>query len=131
MDLDLLFYVAFNSQGHIATGSLQVEETTAYCTVNHQASASNYQLSNMKRPAQDSNRWPQRLEARTLTATPPSPLLGSWKYSLVGTMSCGKNALSVLRLEKKTLMFLSRYSHTIILSYYLFLLFILFMSLSA
>ena len=38
------FYVAFNSQGHIATGSLQVEETSAYCTVNHRASASNYQL---------------------------------------------------------------------------------------
>ena len=47
----LLFYVAFNSQGHIATGSLQVEETSAYCTVNHRASASNYQLSHMKRPA--------------------------------------------------------------------------------
>ena len=28
----------------------------------------------MKRPARDSNRRPQRLEARTLTATPPSPL---------------------------------------------------------
>ena len=55
------------SQGHIATGSLQVEETSAYCTVKHRASASNYQLSNMKRR-------PQRLEARTLTATPPSPL---------------------------------------------------------
>ena len=53
---------------------LQVEETIAYCTVNHRASASNYQLSNMKRPARDSNRWPQRLEVRTLTATPPSPL---------------------------------------------------------
>ena len=73
LDLDL-FYVTFNSQGHIATGSLQVEETSAYCTVNHRASASNYQLSNMKRPARDSNRRPQRLEARTLTATPPSPL---------------------------------------------------------
>ena len=36
---------------HIAMGSLQVEETSAYCTVNHQASASNYQLSNMKHPA--------------------------------------------------------------------------------
>ena len=35
---------------------LQVEETSAYCTVNHWASASNYQLSNMKRPARDSNR---------------------------------------------------------------------------
>ena len=69
----LLFYVAF-SQGHIVTGSLQVEETSAYCTVNHRASASNYQHSNMKRPARDSNRWPQRLEGRTLTATPPSNL---------------------------------------------------------
>ena len=52
---------------------LQVEETSAYCTVNHRASASNYQLSNMKCPARDLNRWPQRLEARTLTTTPPSP----------------------------------------------------------
>ena len=51
----------FNSQGHIATGSLQVEETSAYYTVNHRVSASNYQLSNMKHPAQDSNRRPQRL----------------------------------------------------------------------
>ena len=69
----LLFYITFNSQGHIQTGSLQVEETSAYCTVNHWALASNYQLSNMKRPARDLNRRPQRLEARTLTATPPSP----------------------------------------------------------
>ena len=74
------FYVAFNSQGHIATGSLRVEETSAYCTVNHQASASNYQLSNMKRPARDSNRRPQRLEARTLTATPPSPPYNSVEW---------------------------------------------------
>ena len=69
----LLFYAVFNSQGHIATGSLQVEETSAYCTLNHRASASNYQLSNMKCPARDSTRRPQRLEARTLTTTPPSP----------------------------------------------------------
>ena len=69
----IVFYVAFNSQGYIATGSLQVEDTSAYCTVNHRASASNYQLSNMKRPARDSNPRPQRLEARSLTATPPSP----------------------------------------------------------
>ena len=69
----LLFYVVFNSQGHIVTGSLQVEETSAYCTVTNQASASNYQLSNMKHPARDSNQRPQRLEARTLTTTPPSP----------------------------------------------------------
>ena len=72
--LFVVFYVAFNSQGHIAMGSLQVEETSAYCTVSHRASASNYQLSNMKRPAQDSNRQPQMLEARTLTATPANPL---------------------------------------------------------
>ena len=69
----LLLYVAFNSQGHIATGSLQLEETSAYCTVNHRASASNYQLYNMKRPVRDLNRQPQSLEARTLTTTPPSP----------------------------------------------------------
>ena len=55
-------------------GSLQVEETSAYCTVNHRASASNYQLSNMKRPAPDSSRRPRRLQARTLIATPVSPL---------------------------------------------------------
>ena len=73
------FYVKFNSQGHIATGSLQVGETSAYCTVNHWASASNYQLSNIKRPARDSNRRPQRLEARTLTTTPPSPLAHIYK----------------------------------------------------
>ena len=28
-------YLVFYSQGHIATGSLQVEETSAYSTVNH------------------------------------------------------------------------------------------------
>ena len=72
----LMFYVMFNSQGHFPTGSLQVKETSAYCTVNHQASASNCQLSHMKRPARDSNRRPQRFEVRTLTATPPSPLPG-------------------------------------------------------
>ena len=44
----LLFYVKFNSQGDIATGSLQVGETSVYCTVNHWASSSNYQLSNIK-----------------------------------------------------------------------------------
>ena len=77
-----LFYITFNSQGHIATGSLQVEETSAYCTVNHRASASNYQLSNMKHPARDSNRRPQRLEARTLTATPSSPLKETKELSL-------------------------------------------------
>ena len=54
---------------------LQVEETSAYCTVNDRGSASNYQLSNMKHPARDSNRRPQSLEARTLTTTPPSPLM--------------------------------------------------------
>ena len=48
----LLFYVTFNSQGHIVMGSLQIQQSSAYCTINQWASASNYQLSNMKRPAQ-------------------------------------------------------------------------------
>ena len=74
-NLFVVFYVGFNSQGHIATCSLQVEETSAYCTVNHLASAINSQLSNIKRPAKDSNRQPQSLEERTLTASPPSPLM--------------------------------------------------------
>ena len=43
-----------------------MEETSACCTVNHWALASNYQLSNTKRPAQDSNRRPKRLEVKTL-----------------------------------------------------------------
>ena len=36
----------------------------------------------MKRLAPDSNRRPQRLEARTLTTTPPSPLISNWKKFL-------------------------------------------------
>ena len=76
----LLFYVAFNSQRHIALGSLWLEEPvhtsqSRFCTVNHRASASNYQIYNMKGPARDSNQRPQRLEASTLTITPPSPPL--------------------------------------------------------
>ena len=86
----LLFYVPFNSQGHIAMGSLQVEETSAYCTVNHRASASNYQLSNMKCPARDSNQQPQRLEARTLTATPPRPLNLKIIYHVIFDTLSGK-----------------------------------------
>ena len=45
LDLDLfLFYVAFNSQGHIATVSLWLEEPvhtswSRFCTVNNWASA--------------------------------------------------------------------------------------------
>ena len=73
-----LFYVAFNSQGHIAMGRLRVEEPvhiswSRFCTINHRASASNYQLSNMKYPVWDLNRLPPRLKASTLTAVPPSP----------------------------------------------------------
>ena len=50
------------------TGSLQVEEPvhtswSRFCTVNHQASTNNYQLSNMKRSGRDSNRRPQTLKA--------------------------------------------------------------------
>ena len=60
-------------------GSLRVEEPvhtswSRFCTVNHRASASNYQLSHMKCPARDSNWRPQRFEASTLTTTQPSPL---------------------------------------------------------
>ena len=49
----VLPYIAFNSQGHIAMGSLWSEEPentswSRFCTVNHQASLSNYQLSSMK-----------------------------------------------------------------------------------
>ena len=78
----------FNSQGHIAMGSLRVEEPvhtswSRFCTVNHRALASNYQLSNMKRPARDSNQRPQRLEASTLTATPPSPPPISLRQSII------------------------------------------------
>ena len=61
----LVFYVAFNSQGHIVTDSIKVKETSAYYTVNHRAMASNYQLSGMKSPARDLNRWSQGLEVRT------------------------------------------------------------------
>ena len=58
--LDLfVVYVTFSSQGHIVMGSLRVEEPvhtrwSRFSTVNHQASSSNYQLSNMKRSARDS-----------------------------------------------------------------------------
>ena len=76
-----LFYVVFNRrrQGHVATGSFTGwrkpvhTSRPRFCTVNHGASASNYQLSNMKCPGRDSNRPPQRLKASTLTATPTSP----------------------------------------------------------
>ena len=54
MDFDV-FFVILCVQGHIAMGSLWVEEPvhtswSRFCTVNHRASASNYQLSNMKCP---------------------------------------------------------------------------------
>ena len=50
-----LFLLTFNNQGHIATGSLRVEEPvytswSRFFTVTHHASASNYQLSNMQSP---------------------------------------------------------------------------------
>ena len=74
------FYVVFNSQGHIVMGSLRVEEPvhtswSIFYTVNHWASASNYQLSNMKWPSRDSNWRPKGFKASTLAATPPSPSL--------------------------------------------------------
>ena len=72
----------FNSQGHIATGSLWVEEPvhtswSRFCTVNQRASANIYQLSNMKHPGRDLNRWPQRLKVSTRSTTPRSPPYGT------------------------------------------------------
>ena len=83
-----LFICSFTSRsttrGHIVTGSSQVEETGIYyCTVNHWASASNYQLSNLKHPPQDSNQRPQRLKARTLTTAPLSLLEAVYLQYLV------------------------------------------------
>ena len=54
----ILFYITFNSRGHTVMGSLWVEKPvhaswSRFCTVNHRASASNYQLSNMKCPGKD------------------------------------------------------------------------------
>ena len=79
-----LFYVAFNSQGHIPTGSLRVEEPVCtswsrFCTVIHWVLASDYQLFNMKHPIQDSNKQTpevegKKLKAKTLTSMPLSPL---------------------------------------------------------
>ena len=72
-----IFVLRHIRQGHIATGSLRVEETvntswSRFCTVNHRASASNYQLSNTKHPDQDSNWRPQRLKASTLHHRAPT-----------------------------------------------------------
>ena len=58
----------FNSQGHIATGTLRVEEPvhtswSRFFTVNNRASTNNYQFANMKCPGRDLNRQPQRLKA--------------------------------------------------------------------
>ena len=71
------FCVMFNSQGDIATGSLRLEEPvhtswSRFCTVNHRASASNYQVSNMKSPARDLNQQSQRLEVSSPLSTPPT-----------------------------------------------------------
>ena len=56
------------------TGSLRVEEPvhtrfkiTRFCTVNHRASVSNFQLSNMKSLGRDLNWRLQRLKASILT----------------------------------------------------------------
>ena len=68
----------------------------AYSTVNHRASASNYRLSNMKRPARDSNQWPRRLEVKTLTATPPRPqyLIGSTKMKIDAILMIETNCIN-------------------------------------
>ena len=85
IEIYFLFYVAFNSLGHIAMGSLRVEHPvhtswSRFCSVNHWTSASYSQLSNMKHPGRDSNQQPQRLKASTLncyTTEPPSNLAKS------------------------------------------------------
>ena len=51
----LFLFLGRVHQGHIVTGSLRVEEPVhtswlGFCTVNHRASASNYQFSNMEVP---------------------------------------------------------------------------------
>ena len=57
---DLVFVLCpFQQAGPYGDGSLRVEEpvhTRWCCTVNHRASASNYQLSSIKRAGGDSNR---------------------------------------------------------------------------
>ena len=66
---------------------------STFCTVNRRASASNYQLSNMKCTGRDSNRRPQRLKASTLTATPPSPHPPHsviWKFDGVAALTPSK-----------------------------------------
>ena len=56
-----LFHIAFNRQCHIVPDSLRVHMGwSRFGTVNHWASASNYQLSNMKHPGCDSNRCSAR-----------------------------------------------------------------------
>ena len=77
LDLDLFFVLRHIQQP--ATGSLWVDDLvhtswSRLCTVNHWASASNYQLSNMKCSGRDSNRQCQRLKASTLTATTTEPI---------------------------------------------------------
>ena len=79
------------------TGSLQVEETSAYCIINHWASASNYQLSNMEaaglrfEPAasevggENSNRY---------TTEPPNYELDLFDYVMV-TLTCKVHALKL------------------------------------
>ena len=80
----VLFCALSNNQGHIATDSLWVEDSmhttwSRFCIVSHQASVSNYQLSNMKCPCGDSNQRPQTLRAST--STPPNPRIIPYKFS--------------------------------------------------
>ena len=65
--IDFWFYITLNSQDHIAMGSLWVEEPvhtswSSFCTVNHRALASNYQLSNMKCLGRDLNQSTSEVE---------------------------------------------------------------------
>ena len=82
LNLDLLFVLHHVQQpGSYCDCSLQVEEPvhtswSTFYTVNHRASAGNYQLSKMKCPDRYSNSRPQRLKVSNLTTTSPTPLDG-------------------------------------------------------
>ena len=68
VDLDLfVVYVAFNSQGNIVTGSLHMEETSAYCKLYCKLPTNGKQLPAFPLEAMtEIEPWPQRWEARVL-----------------------------------------------------------------
>ena len=59
-----------------------------FCTVNHQALASNYQPSNMKYPGQDLYRQPQRLKASDINLEVAGCHVSVITYLLVQWLKC-------------------------------------------